>query len=442
MTTASRPPSSGYEVEVVAADLVARAAHRGEIEALDARHVAREQALLDLAGDLQLAVLPLLVEPHPVEPRALERGVRLARESRGEIEVLLGEGTARRLLADREEAAGPPARGEGHHEREARRRERVARGAFGQRTHRRRARRRGRLRRQRRRRFPGTQPARVREAQRAVGLVPVERAPRREELAHHRRGHEPLDRRLVEGAGQLAADVEEVVELEDLDRERPVDLLELLVDEPVLDRDRRARGEALEEAPLFAAERRAARPRAEPEERDRPAGAPHRADERDAGAGRQGLAGSGLERARLVALVPDRLGRAGRQRARRAQPEGTLGRDPQPAARDLQLAHHDQQRGVEDLAARERGAEGRREVQQRDELRHPLQQRGLAPLATELVERLLVLVDDRRRHGAVPAGLRLRSEQTLCRARRRKVTESMICPMRCIPRPPVRRSLA
>ena len=53
-------------------------------------------------------------------------------------------------------------------------------------------------------------------APRPPGARQVERAARDHEVAHQRGGHEVLDRLLVEARGQLAADVEQVVELEDL----------------------------------------------------------------------------------------------------------------------------------------------------------------------------------------------------------------------------------
>ncbi len=90
----------------------------------------------------------------------------------------------------------------------------------------------------------------------------VQRAARGEEVAHHRRGHEALDRLLVEARRQLAADVEQAVELVDLHGERAVDAAQLLVDEAVLDGRGRAGGEALEEARLLRPERPAPRPAA------------------------------------------------------------------------------------------------------------------------------------------------------------------------------------
>ena len=251
--------------------------------------------------------------------------------------------------------------------------------------------------------------------------MPVESAARREEVPHHGRDHQPHDRVLVEARRQLAADVEQVLQLEDLHRQRLVDPAQLLVDEPVLDRRRRAGGEALQEAQLLAPERPALRPRPEPEQRDRSPAAPHGAHEREPGA----------REPRLARWRDDRRGgRPPRTRAARAPRPGGLGRraggsvpalavgDVERPARDLQLPHHDQQRRVQDLAAGERRAEGRREVEQRDQLGHALEQRRLAPLAPELVERLLVLVDDRRAHGRRSAcgrgsGLRLTMQHTL-----------------------------
>ena len=57
--------------------------------------------LLDLLGDLELAVLALLLEGDLVESSPLERGLRLARQGVGEVEVLLPRREGR-------EAAPPP----------------------------------------------------------------------------------------------------------------------------------------------------------------------------------------------------------------------------------------------------------------------------------------------------------------------------------------------
>ena len=89
----------GDEVVVVAPDLVARAADGGQVEARDARQRAREQAALDLAGDLQLAVLALLLDPDPVQVRRLERRLGLARQRCREVDLLLAVGTAGRAFS-------------------------------------------------------------------------------------------------------------------------------------------------------------------------------------------------------------------------------------------------------------------------------------------------------------------------------------------------------
>ena len=67
----------------------------------------------------------------------------------------------------------------------------------------------------------------------------------------------------------------------------------------------------------------------------------------------QRLAGRRLERARLVAARARTASGApaGSPRDARRRNVALGGRDAERAARDLQLAHHDQQRGVEDLAA-------------------------------------------------------------------------------------------
>ena len=77
-----------HEVVVVAADVKAGAALAGDVEARDPRRALGQQALLDAAGDLQIAVLALLLDAHPVQARPLERRLRLAHERGREVQVL------------------------------------------------------------------------------------------------------------------------------------------------------------------------------------------------------------------------------------------------------------------------------------------------------------------------------------------------------------------
>jgi hypothetical protein len=102
-----------------------------------------------------------------------------------------------------------------------------------------------------------------------VPFPQVEGRARHHELAHHGRRHQVLDRLFVEARRQLARQVEEVAELENLHRELVVDLAQLVVDEAVLDRRGRAGGHAAQEAVLLGAVGAAARAGAQDDERDR-----------------------------------------------------------------------------------------------------------------------------------------------------------------------------
>ena len=265
-------------------------------------------------------------------------------------------------------------------------------------------------------------------------------------MAHERRRHQALDRVVIEGRRQLAAHVEEVVELEDLDREPLVHALQLVIDEPALDGSGRAGGHALQERGLLVAERMAVGPRPQPQDRDRPVGLEDRAQ--DLEAVRLEHPGASPLLAEDHVRSPERVevdlrGRPRREAPRRLDPVASaLRAHEQRAARRGQLAHHDEEGGVEDLGARQTRVERGREVQQRDQLRHPLEQRRRAALAPEGVEGALVLEHDGGVHGQRAAGsFRLTRQQTLRRAERRNVTESMIFSIRWTPRPPVRRSL-
>ena len=207
---------------------------------------------------------------------------------------------------------------------------------------------------------------RPRCAARARGRGPGRRRARRgrarsarQQMAHQGRGHEVLDRLLVEARGELAADVEEVVELVDLHREPLVERLELVVDQAVLDRRGGAGGHAAQEG------ERPPRSNGAPVRARRPGRA--RRSRRPARLRRPGSARSadpGRTRPALAASPPGRTpvrsgpraarhARARRSAARaRPQLEGpSAARTSRQPARRLQLAHHDEQRGVEDLVA-------------------------------------------------------------------------------------------
>ncbi len=206
-----------------------------------------------------------------MEARPFERGLGLPGQGSRELEVLLAEGAPPRPLPHRQEAAQPLAGGEGNGQREARPQKRLpelaGRHVGDAPRNRQLALESAGLARDAAGRLPRPDAAGVGQVE-PFRAQTVQGAPRGEEVAHHRRGHQALDRVLVQARRQLAADVEQAVELVDLHGERAVDAAQLLVDEAVLDRRRRAGGEALEEARLLGPERPPLGPRPEPEEGD------------------------------------------------------------------------------------------------------------------------------------------------------------------------------
>ena len=284
------------------------------------------------------------------------------------------------------------------------------------------------------------------EGERPIGRA-IEGAAGDHQVTHEGGRHQTVDHLVIEGRCQLTAHIEEVVQLEDLHGEALVDALELVVDEPVLDGRSRAGGHALQKCSLLVGEGTAVGPRPEAEDRNRPVGLEDRAQH--------------LEAARLEYVGADPLpakdhlgchdraevdlrGRPGRQPTRsldlvaaalRAYEEGP--------ARGRHLPHHDEEGGIQDFRPRQARVQRGGEVQEGDQLRHPLQQRRGAALAAERVESALVLEHNGRVHGqrAAAGSFRFTRLQTLRRADRRKVTESMIFSIRWTPRPPVRRSL-
>ena len=68
-------------------------AHRGELP--------RQEALLDLLGELQILLQPLLLERLLVHARVLQRHRRLRRQAGEQIEIGLGEARVRALAAAR-----------------------------------------------------------------------------------------------------------------------------------------------------------------------------------------------------------------------------------------------------------------------------------------------------------------------------------------------------
>ena len=454
-----REPAAGQrdEVVVVAAHLVAGAADARPARSRRRAAAAREQALLDLRAICRSRSCRSFSIAHAMQARRLERRLRLPGERGGEVDLLLAVGAARGALADGEQAArrGRPPRA-GRPARNARATSSVPRAGLPG------GRRRGAgppsARSSRRRSAGSTRGSSSRRTPRAPATAQGAVRPQADTPRSARRGsapsrswppaaRSPSSSSVAVSSRPMSNRLFSWKTLTDSDWLTPP---QLLVDEPVLDRRGRAGGQALQEAPLLAAEgplpRAAGRGRA-----GRSCGRPRRTGHTRASpaCAKPGSPGAGVERGRRRPRGrPASAGAPGRQPARGAQPEhaGRFAvRHVEGAPRHLQLAHHDQQRRVQDLAAAEGGAERRREVEQRDQLGHALQQRGLAPLAPELVERLLVLVDDRRAHGRCPgaaSGLRLTMQQTLRCDARRNVTESMIRPIRCTPRPPVRRSLA
>ena len=427
----------------------AGAALAGDVEARDPRRPLGQQALLDAPGDLEVAVLALLLDAQPVQARPFEGRLRLAHERGGEVQVL-GERRARAGTgAHGQQAREPARRQQRDDEGELGGRHRVAQASGRQLGHEPRLRQvageRRRVARQVRRQRAGPGPARVAELEARGGGV-VERRPRREEVAHHGRDHQALDHLLVERRRQLAADVEQVLELVHPDREVAVDAPQLLVDEPALDRRRRRGGQALEKRHVLGREGPAVAAGPEPEKGDQPAGLSDRAQQHEPRLGERRLVRAGREGLLRVEARPQALGHGPRQPARRPPLEARLAAAHVERTRgDVELAHHEAEHRVRNLVAARRPDEARREVVQRHELRQPRDERRLAPLAAQRLELLAAPLDDRDAHRASrrsPAPSRFTRQQTLPRAVRRNVTVSMMRPIRCTPRPPRRPSLA
>ena len=242
---------------------------------------------------------------------------------------------------------------------------------------------------------PGRCPAASRVAPRARGRARgprrsvVERRARREEVAHHGRDHQALDHVLVERRRQLAADVEQVLELVHPDRQVAVDAPQLFVDQPALDRRRRGRGEALEKRDVLGREGAPVAARPEPEESDRPARLSDRAQQDEPRVRERGLVRPGREGFLGVEARPQPLGHGPRQAARRPPLEARFAAAHVEHTRgDVELAHHEAEHRVRDLVAARRPDEAGREVVQRHELRQPRDERRLAPLAAQRLELL------------------------------------------------------
>ena len=170
-----------------------------------------------------------------------------------------------------------------------------------------------------------------------------ESPPGREEVPHDGGDHQALDRLFVEARRELAADVEEVVKLEHLDREGAVDAVQLVVHQPVLDWRRRAGRQALQEAPLLAAERGALGARTQTDESDDPPGLAHRAHEGEPELHESGLRCPGRERPVGDLVESNVLWGPGRETTRRAKSKPPVGLPHvESSPRHLQLAHHDE----------------------------------------------------------------------------------------------------
>ena len=189
----------------------------------------------------------------------------------------------------------------------------------------------------------------------------------------------------------------------------------------------------------------AARP--EPEERDQPARLAHRAQQpRPAcrrARPRPGPARRTTPRPRAAAAAPGARPRRPRA-ARRSKPDSP--RAAEHAARRPAAPPSRSERRVQDLvAARGPARRGRRGRAARSARDIRFSERPARAPRAGTRRAPLVLLDDGDRQRAsrasrVPAASP--GSTRCCGARRRKVTESMILPIRCTPRPPVRRSLA
>ena len=228
-----------------------------------------------------------------------------------------------------------------------------------------------------------------------------------------------------------------------------VDPAQLLVDEAVLDGRRRAGGDALAGSPSPRGPN--GRPSARgPSPRSaivRPA-LRHRADEGEARRPRGARPGPGAN---------GPLGTSASRRSTSRRPGGEAARRPQRGSRPPRRARRARRARPaarpSRSAAPRRGspppvsAEPRVVVRSRSEISSDIRfsRGGSRPSRRNSSSACWYWKTTGRRHGAGPAsraGLRLTRQQTLRRAARRNVTESMICPIRCTPRPPVRRSLA
>ena len=128
------------------------------------------------------------------------------------------------------------------------------------------------------------------------------------------------------------------------------------------------------------------------------------------------------ERLLLETGPPRTSGASAGRSLRRAAPVAPLALGHEERrARHLQLSHDDEERRVEDLGQADARPQGDGEVEQRDELGHPLEQRRLPPLAAELVERLLVLEDDGRAHDAASPRPARRTGACACACSRRSI---------------------
>ncbi len=264
-----------------------------------------------------------------MEPRPLERRLRLACERRREVEVsLLGRPSARsRTHGD--QPLEPAWRHQRDDEREvARQQARLQLGVrqigdcprpgelAGEP---------GRLARETLRKRPGPRAARVTQLEAARAQV-VERHAGRQEVTHQRRHDQPFDRVLVERRGELAADVEEVLELVDLHRQVPVGAPPLVVDQASLDRRRRRRRQALEVGEVLRGERGPVAARPQAEERDHPPGLHDRAHDGDARPGQRfRLAARGRGPAQVLGQL-ETLGRRFNEPAQGAALEGATRR--------------------------------------------------------------------------------------------------------------------
>ena len=190
----------------------------------------------------------------------------------------------------------------------------------------------------------------------AFGAPEEERGARHHEMAHDRAQEEAPDGVLVEARGQLPAQVEEIVELEDLAREPQVHVPQLGVDEAVLDGRGRAGGHAAEEGQLILPVGSASRP-AVPGAGSATWRSPREMGQSDL----EGRRPPAARRSPLPHGGPGSPAAAPAAAAVRAPacPRTARGRYSPPSPRTsersaahLELAHHDEERRVQDLALR------------------------------------------------------------------------------------------